>query len=140
MTIDPRQKEVLEHNIDCLKDIYLRLKDQIDVDDFEWLGDVIFNLLNRLHSILLELGIDDSFLKEGIEERATDKLIENFGTLTKFNIKMNTYQAMKCLDRCLAEKTGRCNYPVSSGIYEQIINGEITFNEAVETILNENNE
>lgn len=69
-----------------------------------------------------------------------NKLLENFNTLIKFNIKMNTYQAMKGLDRCLNEKTGRCNYPVSLGTYEQIINGQITFDEAVEIVIKENKE
>ena len=63
MTIDQRKKEVVEHNIDCLNDMYLKVKDQIDYDDFEWFGDVIFHLLNTLHSIMLDLGLDDSFLQ-----------------------------------------------------------------------------
>ena len=68
------------------------------------------------------------------------KLLENFNTLIKHNIKMNNYQAMKCLDKCLIEKVNHCQFPVRLGIYQQIINGEITFEEAVEIVINENNE
>ena len=67
LSIDPRQKEVIGNNIDFLKVMYFKLKDEMEYDDLLLIGNRVTNLLDKMYEILLELGIDDSFIKRDMD-------------------------------------------------------------------------
>ena len=63
----PIQKETIGKNIDFLKVMYSKLKDKMEYDNLLLIGDKVFNLLDKMYEILLDLGIDDSFIKRDMD-------------------------------------------------------------------------
>ena len=58
----PIQKETIGKNIDFMKVMYSKIKDEMEYDDLLLIGDKVNNLLDKMDEIFLDLGIDDGFI------------------------------------------------------------------------------